>query len=66
MLGLKHGVNFLVDYDPDWPVAFELEKARIHSALGNIARGVEHYGSTAVKGLRANFGRSTCELRSWL
>lgn len=53
MLGLKHGINLLVDYDPDWPLAFEAERVRIHSALGDIARGIEHYGSTSVAGLRA-------------
>jgi GrpB-like predicted nucleotidyltransferase (UPF0157 family) len=53
MLGLKHGTNFLVDYDPDWPAAFDEESLRIHSAVGNMARGIEHYGSTAVIGLRA-------------
>jgi len=53
MLGLKHGINYLVDYDPDWPAAFEEERARIHSVLGDVARSIEHYGSTAVEGLRA-------------
>src|SRR5262245_3258094 len=53
MLGLKHGINLLVDYDPQWPIAFAAEKARIHSAVGTVARGIEHYGSTAVLGLRA-------------
>lgn len=53
MLGLKHGINLLVDYDPAWPIAFEEEKARIYSALNDVARGIEHYGSTAVEGLKA-------------
>jgi GrpB-like predicted nucleotidyltransferase (UPF0157 family) len=53
MLGLKHGINLLVDYDPEWPRAFAEERTRIHSALGDAARGIEHYGSTAVEGLRA-------------
>lgn len=53
MLGLKHGVNLLVDYDPEWPEAFENERARIRSAVGDVALGIEHYGSTAVEGLRA-------------
>jgi GrpB-like predicted nucleotidyltransferase (UPF0157 family) len=53
MLGLEHGVNLLVDYDPDWPAAFEAEKARLQAALGELALGIEHYGSTAVEGLRA-------------
>jgi GrpB-like predicted nucleotidyltransferase (UPF0157 family) len=53
MLGLKHGVNVLVDYDPAWATAFEAEKIRILSAVRDVALGVEHYGSTAVIGLRA-------------
>jgi GrpB-like predicted nucleotidyltransferase (UPF0157 family) len=53
MLGLRHGINLLVDYDPEWPIAFEEERQRIHSALGDVARGIEHYGSTSVEGLRA-------------
>lgn len=53
MLGLEHGVNLLVDYDPGWPIAFEEERARIHAALGDVLGGIEHYGSTAVVGLRA-------------
>jgi GrpB-like predicted nucleotidyltransferase (UPF0157 family) len=53
MLGLKHGVNLLVDYDPEWPAAFEKERVRIRSAVSNVARAIEHYGSTAVVGLRA-------------
>jgi GrpB-like predicted nucleotidyltransferase (UPF0157 family) len=53
MLGLKHGANRLEDYDPEWPVAFDSEKRRIQFALGGLARGIEHYGSTSVVGLRA-------------
>lgn len=53
MLGLKHNVNFLVDYDPDWEAAFVEERDRLGDALGVIAQGIEHYGSTAVRGMRA-------------
>lgn len=53
MLGLKHGVNLLVDYDPEWPAAFEAEEIRIHTAIKNVACRIEHYGSTSVVGLRA-------------
>jgi GrpB-like predicted nucleotidyltransferase (UPF0157 family) len=52
MLGLKHGANLLADYDPGWPAAFEEERVRILSATGSVARGIEHYGSTSVPGLR--------------
>jgi GrpB-like predicted nucleotidyltransferase (UPF0157 family) len=53
MLGLKHGVNVLADYDPEWPTAYEEERLRIQAAVGDVLRGIEHYGSTAVPGLRA-------------
>jgi GrpB-like predicted nucleotidyltransferase (UPF0157 family) len=53
MLGLKHNLNLLVDYDPDWPLAFLAEKKKILEVLGDTAKGIEHYGSTAVPGMRA-------------
>jgi GrpB-like predicted nucleotidyltransferase (UPF0157 family) len=53
MLGLKHNVNLLVDYDPQWETDFLEERVRISHALDVIAQGIEHYGSTAVKGMRA-------------
>jgi GrpB-like predicted nucleotidyltransferase (UPF0157 family) len=53
MLGLKHNVNLLVDYDADWPLLFLDEQRRIAEALGDVAKGIEHYGSTAVLGMRS-------------
>lgn len=53
MLGLKHGQNLLVEYDPQWPLLFEEERAKLAAALAGIACGIEHYGSTAVPGLSA-------------
>jgi GrpB-like predicted nucleotidyltransferase (UPF0157 family) len=53
MLGLKHNVNLLVDYDADWPLLFLDEQRKIAEALGDVAKGIEHYGSTAVPGMRA-------------
>jgi GrpB-like predicted nucleotidyltransferase (UPF0157 family) len=53
MLGLKHDTNILVNYDPAWEIEFAKERDRIADALGAVARGIEHYGSTAVQGMRA-------------
>jgi len=53
MLGLKKNLNLLVDYDPLWEVAFIEERERLASALGSIAKCIEHYGSTAIPGMRA-------------
>jgi GrpB-like predicted nucleotidyltransferase (UPF0157 family) len=52
-LGLEQGVNRLVDYNALWPEAYAAEAARIGGALGDLALCIEHYGSTAVPGLRA-------------
>lgn len=43
----------LVEYDPQWPVTFERERARITDVLGERALRVEHVGSTSVPGLVA-------------
>ncbi len=52
-LGLQANLNLLVAYDPLWPAAFEDERLRLAEALGPVAGGIEHYGSTAVPGLCA-------------
>jgi GrpB-like predicted nucleotidyltransferase (UPF0157 family) len=43
----------VVDYDPQWPILFEKEKAAITAALGSRFLRIEHMGSTAVPGLVA-------------
>ncbi len=53
MLGLAHGHNLLIPYDPTWPLLFEEERRRLALALDGIAEAIEHYGSTAVPGLGA-------------
>ena len=53
MIGLKHNQNLLVDYDPEWTSLFQQERDRLQSVLLDIPGGIEHYGSTAVSGLRA-------------
>lgn len=40
-------------YDPAWPVAFEMLRDLIAPALGELAAGIEHVGSTGVPGLDA-------------
>ncbi len=53
LLGLKNDVNLLADYDPSWIDAYAEEKARLDVALGDIAKAIEHFGSTSVPGMRA-------------
>jgi len=41
----------VVSYDPEWPRDFEKERDRLQASFGNVARRIEHNGSTAVPGL---------------
>jgi GrpB-like predicted nucleotidyltransferase (UPF0157 family) len=43
----------IVAYDPSWPQTFAAIRARLAAALGDVAIGIEHVGSTAVVGLAA-------------
>lgn len=43
----------LVDYDPGWAAAFDVERHRIALALWKLARRIDHHGSTSVPGLAA-------------
>ncbi|OIK09241.1 GrpB family protein [Bacillus sp. MUM 13] len=43
----------LSDYDPKWGKQFEYEQKRILKVLGDKAFGIEHIGSTSIKGLEA-------------
>ena len=44
---------FIARYDPQWPVMFAAEAARIHDAFGAEADRIDHVGSTSVSGLDA-------------
>ena len=52
-LGLENNINRLSDHNPLWAKAFNEEAERIRARLGSRAVAIEHYGSTAVPGLRA-------------
>ncbi len=43
----------LVDYDPQWPILYEEEKASILGVIGDLIVDIQHIGSTAVPGLGA-------------
>jgi GrpB-like predicted nucleotidyltransferase (UPF0157 family) len=47
------GVVVVVESDPAWPGQFQSLKSRIANGLGELARQIEHVGSTAVPGLAA-------------
>ena len=43
----------VVPYDETWEAAFEEIKNEIEAIIGEIILGIEHVGSTSVKGLYA-------------
>ena len=43
----------VTEYDPQWPILFEREKAEMIAALGSSLLMIEHIGSTAIPGLAA-------------
>lgn len=43
----------VIAYRAEWPAEFERFRARLASALGGLAVGIDHVGSTAVPGLAA-------------
>jgi len=43
----------VLPYDASWPAAFEKIKHEVEEAIGNFIVGIEHVGSTAVKGMSA-------------
>ncbi|MHA1961643.1 MAG: GrpB family protein [Candidatus Thorarchaeota archaeon] len=43
----------IVDYEPQWPIIFEEEKAKILDVIGHKVVAIEHIGSTSVPGLGA-------------
>jgi GrpB-like predicted nucleotidyltransferase (UPF0157 family) len=52
-IGLHRGTVQLQPYDPEWPKAFEKEKAALRAVFGNKLIAIEHIGSTSVPGLAA-------------
>ncbi len=43
----------IVAYDPTWPRLFQERGERLRQALGEVARRIDHIGSTSVPGLAA-------------
>lgn len=43
----------VIDYNPNWPNAFEIEKLHLIEILGSLSPDIHHIGSTSVPGLSA-------------
>ena len=50
---MRTGKVIVLPYDEAWQAAFEKIKGEIEEAIGGLIIGVEHVGSTSVKGLPA-------------
>ncbi len=47
------GKIIIADYSEEWPVLFNRLKNIYANTLGELVTGIEHVGSTSVKGLKA-------------
>ena len=52
-LGLPRRSAIVEPYNPNWPALFQRERRRIVAAIGHIAAGVHHVGSTSIPGMPA-------------
>jgi GrpB-like predicted nucleotidyltransferase (UPF0157 family) len=52
-LGVAEGAVRLLDSDKRWPDLYRAEEARLRAALGPMALAIEHFGSTAIPGIKA-------------
>lgn len=52
-LGVRHLSVRLSDSNAKWREAYLLEEARIRDALGPLALDIQHFGSTAIPGIKA-------------
>ena len=52
-LGVRHLAVRLADANAKWREAYLLEEARIRDALGPLAIDIQHFGSTAIPGIKA-------------
>ncbi len=52
-IGLKKGFVKVDKYDPQWQEEFNKEKENLKKIFGNVAKSIEHVGSTSIAGLSA-------------
>jgi GrpB-like predicted nucleotidyltransferase (UPF0157 family) len=53
MLGVNKGQVKLVTYSVNWKKLFEVEKELLHSIIGENTKDIQHFGSTAIEGIKA-------------
>ncbi|WP_231687658.1 GrpB family protein [Bacillus sp. CHD6a] len=53
MLGVKKGEVFLVNHMDNWKRLFDKEKILLESIIRDKTKDIQHFGSTAIKGVKA-------------
>jgi GrpB-like predicted nucleotidyltransferase (UPF0157 family) len=43
----------VINYDPEWPAFFYLEKQKLQKIFKPVLQKIEHFGSTAIQGVSA-------------
>lgn len=52
-LGLASGTVSLADSNSRWVALYEAERARLEAAIGPLVVDIQHFGSTAIPGIKA-------------
>ena len=52
-LGLKRGTAELAEHDPEWEILAAKTINRLWYIFGSIAMDIQHFGSTAIKNIKA-------------
>ncbi|MGM0843870.1 MAG: GrpB family protein [Bacillota bacterium] len=53
MLGVNKGEVFLVAHTDNWKSLYDKEKSLLETIIGDKAREIQHFGSTAIGGIEA-------------
>lgn len=53
MLGVNKGEVILVDHTDKWKSLFDKERSLLKTIIGDDVREIQHFGSTAIKGIEA-------------
>ncbi|WP_409250875.1 GrpB family protein [Bacillus sp. SCS-153A] len=53
MLGVKKGEVFLLEHSNDWGKLYKTEKHLLEIILGDSVVDIQHFGSTAISGMKA-------------
>ena len=53
MIGLKRGTVALCEHEKEWEIEAQNTISRLKKILGNVAKDIQHVGSTAILSIKA-------------